>query len=251
MTSTELAEDGSVVLQTLAAPGRGLAEAVTRRRAATALCVATLAALLHAWAIVPRIDYQAVAASKLERAGPEAGETTAHQREEAVQTARKLGQIAGWGGAALGPTVLALAAAAFLFVGFRVAGTRPAFRETFAATAHGLLPSFLAPLLAIPAVLARGVIPPDEASRVLPSSLAALVPRAAPPLVAALSAVDLFSIWSLVLVALGMARASGASRRRAFAVTIVLFVSYVALLKVVPAALFGGGHGPPGPRGGP
>ena len=247
MTATELTQDGSVVVRTLVAPGRGLAEAVGRRRVATALGVATLAAVLYAGALVPRLDYDAVAAGKLDRGGPEAAETTPHQREEAVATARKLGYVTGWAGAALGPSVAALLAAAFLFMGFRVAGTRPAFKETFAATVHGLMPSFLAPLLAIPAVLARGVVAPDEASRLLPSSLVALVPHAAPPLAAALSGLDVFSIWSLALVALGMARASGASRRRAFAVTVVLFLAYVALLKVVPAALMSGG---PGPRGG-
>jgi hypothetical protein len=246
MTATELTQDGSVVVRTLVTPARGLAEAVGRRRAATALGVATLVALLHAAVLVPRLDYEAVAAARLERRGPEAGETTPHQREEAVATARKLGYVAGWAGAALGPSFAALVAAAFLFVGFRVAGTKPAFRETFSATAHGLLPAFLAPFLAIPAILARGVVAPDEAARLLPSSLAALAPKVAPPLAAALSAVDLFSIWSVGLVALGMARASGASPRRALTVTIVLFLAYVALVRVVPAALAGGS----GPRGG-
>jgi hypothetical protein len=251
MTPAEIAQDGSVVVRTLLAPERGLGEAVGRRRVATALGVATLAALLYAAVLVPRIDYQAVAAAKLERGERgEAGaaEVTQHAREEAVATARKLGHVSGFAGAALGPSVAALLASAFLFMGFRVAGARPGFKETLSATAHGLLPAFVSPLLAIPAVLARGQLAPDEAARLLPSSLAALAPAAPPPLAAALSAIDVFSLWSLALVALGMARASGASRRRAFAVTIVLFLAYVALVKVVPAAAMAGG---PGPRGGP
>lgn len=246
-TTTELAQDGSVVLHTLLTPDRGLSDAVGRRRVSTALGVATLASLLFAAAVVPRLDYEKIAAAKLER-GPEAADTTQHEREEAVVTARKLGHVSGWAGAAVGPSLAVVLSAAFLFLGFRVAGTRPGFKETVAATAHGMMPAFLAPLLAIPAALSHAPLSPEDVPRLLPSSLAALVPAASPPLAAALSALDVFSLWALALVALGMARASGASRTRAFAVTLVLFVSYVALLKVVPAAVMAGG---PGPRGGP
>jgi hypothetical protein len=247
MTSTELAQDGTVVLRTLADPARGLAEAVGRRRVATALGVSTLALLLFTAVAVPRVDYDAVAEKKLQGRGPDAGEVTQFQREEAAAAARKLGYVQGYTVAVVVPSLATLLAACFLYVGFRVAGTKPAFKPTFAATAHGQLPVFLAPLLSIPALLVRGVVPPD-ARYLAPTSLGALFPKASPPLAAALSSADLFTLWAVVLVALGMARASGASRRRAFAVTIVLFLSYVALVQVVPAALFAGG---PGPRGGP
>jgi Yip1 domain len=247
MTSTELAQDGTVVLRTLADPVRGLAEAVGRRRVATVLGVSTLALLVFTAVVTPRIDYEAQAAAELSR-GPGAADVTQHQREAAAATARKLGYVGNATLALLTPSVGAALAAAFLWLGFRVAGTRPGYKETFAAMAHGQLPAFLAPLLSIPAVLSRGLVGADDAKRLLPSSLAALFPSAPPPLAAALGAADLFTLWAVVLVALGMSRASGASRRRAFTVTIVLFLAYVALVQVVPAALFAVG---PGPRGGP
>ncbi|HSD21972.1 MAG TPA: YIP1 family protein [Anaeromyxobacter sp.] len=243
MTTTELLQDGTVVAHALAAPGRGIAEAAERRRALTALCLATAASLVFAAVALPRLDYEAAARARVR--GAEALEQTQFQREEAVATARKLGHITGWAGAALAPTLLAAGAAVLLFAGFRVAGTRPGFKETYAVAAHGMLPIWLAGLLAIPAVLARAPLPPDDLPRLLPSSLAAIVPRAAPPLVAALSAVDLFALWAVALVATGMARASGASRARAFTVTLVLYAACVALLKVVPVALLGGPGGGP------
>ena len=243
MTTTELLQDGTVVARALAAPGRGIAEAVERRRALTALCIATAASLLFAAVAVPRVDYEAAAQRRAR--GPEAQEQTQFQREESVATARKLGHITGWAGAALAPALLAAGAAALLFAGFRVAGTRPALKETFAVAAHGTLPVWLGGLLAIPAALARAPIPPDDLPRLLPSSLAALAPRAAAPLAAALSGVDLFALWAVALVATGMARASGASRARAFTVTLVLYAAAIALLKVVPAAVLGGPRGAP------
>jgi hypothetical protein len=243
MTTTELLQDGAVVARAIAVPRRGISEAADRRRVLTALGIASAASLVLAAVALPRLDYE-TAARALPR-GPDAQEQTQFQREEAVATARKLGLISGWAGAALAPTLLAAGAAAFLFAGFRVAGARADFKETFAIAAHGMLPVWLAGVLAIPAVLSRAPILPDELPRLLPSSLAAFLPRAAPPLAAALSGVDLFALWAVALVATGMARASGASRARAFTVTLVLYAAYVALLKVVPAALLGG------PRGGP
>lgn len=246
MNATELTTDGAVLLRALHSPREGFGPVAERRRAAFALALATAVSLLTASVVVPRVDYGAGA----RRAGPTpAGEEqTESQREEAAATARKLGQIAGWAGAGLLPAAMAVAAAGALFTAFRVAGTRPGFRPTLAVTAHGMLPVWLGGLLAIPPAVAHAPVAPEDLPRLVPSSLAALVPATAPPaLAAALSGLDLFSLWAVALVAVGMARATGASRRRALVVTVILFAAYVALLKVVPAAALAGG---PGPRGG-
>jgi Yip1 domain len=247
MTATELLEDGTVVMRALASPARGLADAVSRRRVLTALGVATAASLALAAVALPRIDWDSAARASLQARGPDAQEPTDHEREEAVVTARKIGHLAGWATAAVSPAALALGAAVFLFVGFRVAGTRPGFKESFAVASHGMLPVWLGGLVAVPALVVRAPVRAEDVPRLVPSSLAALLPAGAPPpLAAALGALDVFAVWALVLVASGMARASGASRARAFTVTIVLFLSYVALLRVVPAAMVAAA-----PRGGP
>ncbi len=238
MTASDIASDGRVIARTLTAPALGLASAVERRRSLSAILLATLAALAFASVSVPRVDYETAAAAELAKQ-PKAAEMTPHDREEAIATARKLGQLGGWAGALAGPALQALGVALALFLAFRVAGTRPAFRETFAVAAHGLLPVWLARLLAIPAALARAPIPADQAASLLPASPAALLPPSAPPALAgALGALDLFALWALVLVATGMARASGATRRRAAAVTMLLYVAWVAVARIaLPAAV--------------
>lgn len=247
MNASEISTDGSVLVHALAAPDHGFGRVTERRRAGLALAIATAASLVTAAVVLPRTDFGAAA---LRGGGKPGGEPrTESELAEAAETARKLGLIAGWAGAALLPSALAVAAAGALFAGFRVAGTRPDFKPTLAVTAHGMLPVWLARLLAIPPAVAHAPIAPEDVPRLVPSSLAAFLPRgASPPLAAALSSLDLFALWAVVLVAVGMARASGASRTRALLVTVTLYAAYVALLKVVPAALAGGG---PGPRGGP
>jgi hypothetical protein len=244
MTASELGRDGSVLLSTLARPARGVTDAADRRRSLAALLAATLAALAFAWVAVPRTDFETAASAALDR-GPKAAEMTPHEREEALATARKLGTVGLYAGAALGPTLAALGAAAVLWLAFRVAGGRPGFAPTLAVAAHGLLPLAIASLLAIPAVLVRAPVPAAELEALLPSSLAALLPAGRPgPLAAAAAGIDLFALWAAFLVALGMARAAGTTRVRAFAVVGVLWLSQLALLKVVPAAAAAARGGP-------
>jgi hypothetical protein len=241
MTTAEIAEDGSVLAQALVAPGRGLPRAAERRRVVVALLVGTAATLAFAAVAVPRTDVSATVVRRLDdqaRKAPDAAEPTAHEREEAIATAGKVAAVGAWSGAALGPTLSALAAAVLLWLGFRVAGTAPGFRPTLAVVAHALLPVWLSRLLAIPALVRSAPVAAEDLGRLLPSSLAALLPAHAPPqLAAAAGAVDLFALWALALVVTGMARASGASRARAAAVTLALWAGYVAVLKVAPAAM--------------
>ncbi|HET9552366.1 MAG TPA: YIP1 family protein [Anaeromyxobacteraceae bacterium] len=243
MSRTDLSEDGSVLVATLADPERGLAAVASRRRALVALAAATLASVLVALATVPRLDFSA---NVPRPQGPDAQELTQFQQEEAAAQAQKIGAIAGYAGAALGPTLAALGAALGLFLAFKVAGTRPELKGTFAVAAHALLPLAVARLLTLPAVFLKAPIPADELPGLLPSSAAAFLPAHSPPaLVAAASSLDLFALWAAVLLVIGMARVAGSSRRRAAVVVAVLWLAQVALLRVVPAALAARG-GPPG-----
>jgi hypothetical protein len=201
-----------------------------------AILVATAAALLFAAVAAPRVDFAGAAARRLD-AGPEASDLTPHQREEALAQAGKVGAVAVVAGAAVSPALSAVALAAVLFLAFRVAGTRPGFRDSLAVAAHGLLPLALKKLLTIPALLVASPVGVERLPGLLPSSLAALLPPSAPPaLSAGLSGLDLFGLLAAVLVAAGMARVAGATRLRAGLVVAVLWVAQLALFTIVPAA---------------
>jgi hypothetical protein len=240
MTRTDLTEDGAVLVATLTAPWRGLEAVVTRRRSLTALLAATLASLLVALVTVPRIDFARGGVPL----GPEAANMTQFQVAEAEAQAAKLGTVAGYAGAGFGPALAILGSALACWLAFRVAGTRPGLKDSLAVTAHALLPLFLAQLLTVPAVLLRAPLGPQEVGRLLPSSLAALLPAGASPIaLAAASSLDLFTLWALVLLVLGMARVAGSSRLRAALVVAVLWAAQIALLKIAPAAMAAGGPG--------
>ena len=152
--------------------------------------------------------------------------------------------MAGYASAALGPALAAIGLALALWLAFRVAGTRPAFKPTLAVAAHALLPLAVAKLLLLPAILAKAPLPAAELGGLLPSSLAALLPAHGSPLVAAAaSSLDLFAAWTVVLLVLGMARVAGATRLRAGAVVVLLWAGWVVATKLLPASMAGGPGG--------
>ena len=239
ISATDLSEDGAVLVSALAAPGRGLAAAASRRRLLTALLAATLASLAVALVTVPRTDF-----SREAYRSPEAATMTPHQLEEAELQAAKLGAIAGYAGAGFGPALAMLGTGLACWLAFKVAGTRPGFKATMAVSAHALLPLFVAKLLTLPAAVLQAPLQPADVPRLLPSSLAALLPATASPLAqAAASSLDLFALWAVVLLVLGMARVAGASRWRAGLVVAVLWAAQVAFLKLAPIAMTAGPKG--------
>jgi MFS family permease len=233
MSRTDLAQDGTVLVAALTRPEHGLAAVIARRRSLTALAVATLASLLFTAVAVPRVDYGLGGGPD----GPKVEEMTPHQVEEARLQAAKIGAVAGYAGALLGPAFLVLGGALALWLAFKVAGTRPGLKATVAVAAHAFLPIFLAQLLALPAVLQKAPVGARELPSLLPSSLAALLPPGASPVLTALaSSFDLFTLWAVVLLVIGMAKAAGATRLRAAVVVGVLWAAQVGVLKIAPAA---------------
>jgi hypothetical protein len=243
MSSTDLKEDGAAAVAVLTSPQRGLAMVVERRRSLTVILVATATSLIFAAVAAPRLDFDKAAAAQLELV-PNAAEMTPFQREEAVIQARKIGSVAVYAGSAFSPALSVLVAALMLWLGFKVAGTSPPFKGTLAVTAHGLLPVLLAPLLLLPAVVARAPVDPTGLARLLPSNLGAFLPEQSSPVLLALAtSIDLFSIWSVVLVALGMAALTGASKRRAATVVGLLWLAQICLLRIAPAAAMAAARG--------
>jgi hypothetical protein len=236
MSRTDLLEDGRTIAAVLTSPARGFDRVVTSPRPLTPILLATAVALLFAAVAVPRLDFAKAADAQLQMTGA-GGDMTQHQRDEALEQARKVGTVATWAGSAVSPALSVLVVALVLWLAFKVAGTSPPLKGSVAVAAYALLPHFLSTLLFIPALVARAPVDPAELQRLVPSSLAWFLPAGGSPVLAAVAgSIDLFSLWAVVLLVLGMARLSGASLRRSAITVTLLWLTYVALLKVAPAA---------------
>ncbi|HEY7726689.1 MAG TPA: YIP1 family protein [Anaeromyxobacteraceae bacterium] len=219
------------------APPRGLAAAADRRSVAAPLLAATAAALVFAGALVPRLDPGRAALEQLERSGKVA-ELTPAQLADALASARKMGAVMGWAGAALGPAAVALATALFLWVGLRVAGARPAFAPALSVAAWSGLPVALGRLLGVPGALRAEAVAPGDVARLLPWNLAHWIPETTRGPAAALAAsVDLFGLWGLALLVVGAAQVAAVTRPRAAAVVLSLWAAGAALGMAAAAAV--------------
>lgn len=228
----------------LVAPGRGLARAAEQRRFVPPILGATLASLLLACVVVPRVDYERALDERAERDPRAAERMSPHDREVAIAQAQKLGAVLAYGAALTWPALRALAIACGVFVASRVVGSRPPLRGLLSVASWGSLPLALKDLFSLPALSRMRAISALEAERALPSSLSALLPPGAPaPIAGAAQALDLFSIWAVALVALGAAQLPGAERRRVIAVVAALWVSYVLLAGVALPGFTRGGAG--------
>jgi len=223
----------------LLAPATFLPRAAERRHFWPAMVAAMVAALALSVAAVPRIDFEKAAVDALD-AREGAAQITPSEREATLTTARRVGALAAYAGSAAGPWLSALGMAIALWLAFKVVGGHPGFPGTFTVAAWGLVPGAAQNVLAIPAVLARPRFLPDELGRILPSGLGALLPWGTTgPLASMLWSLDLFALWSVVLVAAGMAPVAGVSRRRAAITVVVLWLSFVAVFRVALPALGG------------
>jgi hypothetical protein len=216
------------ILQLFSSPVPALSDAAQRKSVLPPVIVATAASLLLALALVPRIDFEGAALDRLE-SGPNAAEVTPHQREEQLVSARKLGAISGYTGAALGTAASVLGVALALWLAFRVVGARPDFLPTLAVTAWSFLPKALEALLLLPAALRARTLAVGAVAGLAPWSGAWFAPPGVrPSLAALLGSLNLFTLWSAVLLAVGMALVSQVSRRRAGAVVGALWAFLAA-----------------------
>lgn len=139
----------------------------------------------------------------------------------------------GVAGAVLGQPLFIVVAAALFLLGFRLTGGELDFRGSLAVTAHGLMPIAVSALLSIPVILARESLDAERLQQgggVLMSNLESLAPEgAAPPLVALLSSLDIFSVWSVVLLVLGFETVARVSRGNATAVVVTLWLLGIAV----------------------
>lgn len=229
----------TTVLGTFRSPTRALSDASEKKSIAWPLILCTLASVAFMAALLPRLDVRRTISDQLDMV-PATQAMSPHDREEAIETGAKVTKISSAATAAFGPSFNALAVSFCLWLAFMVAGAKPAYLSTLSVTAHAFLPLALRQLLTIPAVLSRGALRLQDVATLLPSNLAALLGEPAgqlSPKVGLMTALDLFSLWSVVLLAIGMAGAAKVSKLRSGTVVAVLWLSYVAVFHVAVPAL--------------
>ncbi|MEO8277392.1 MAG: YIP1 family protein [Thermoanaerobaculia bacterium] len=167
-----------------------------------ALLALVLSAVALSIVITPKLDLRQQMREAIERRG---GDLTPEQAERQIELASRFKWIGMASQVFLQP-LFYLAMAGLLLVVFRLSGSEIDFRHSLSVTVHGMMPFALATILTLPAAFSHGTLTVQELQTggLLPSNLAAFAPEgASKPLAALLSSFDLFSIWALILLAMG------------------------------------------------
>jgi hypothetical protein len=189
-------------------PGKVFADLAARPRWIAPILISMLIALALVYAISTHIGWEPTIRQTLAN-NPQTADLPADQREKAIATGAKFASIFGWVGAILGGPVSVLLIAAVLTGLFNgLLGTELKFAQTFAITAYALLVRALLTALLILLVYLK---PPEDFNiQVSPFSPAAYMNRLETPkwLMSLAGSLDLFTIWALILLAIGFSVAA-------------------------------------------
>jgi hypothetical protein len=221
----------SRMIGVLFSPGQTFQEIARKPDFVVPAIVIVVCVFASVFATIPHIDFEGTYREAFEAKGMPASQ---------MAQAMKFAVAFAKGGMYFAPFLLlgGLAVAALLyFLGVRMLGGAASYAQVFSVVIYGFLPLAIKSLIKIPIVLTKQSLKIQESETVVRSSLAFLASyKDNPVLFAFLSRLDLFLIWSLILIVIGLAAASRLSKAKTAAVVIAVW-ALVTLLAVGGAAM--------------
>jgi hypothetical protein len=170
-----------------------------------------------------------------ERTAVAFGQEVSDEQYAAMRDASEQGAVYALASSLAGGPAVVLGLATLLFAGFRLSGARGVtFRQVLSIVAHAGVILMLRQVIATPIVYARETL----ASPVTLNLFVTMLDEAS-PLARFLAAIDLFVVWWIIVIAIGMSVLYGRSTRR----LTMIFIGIYALLAATLAlamALTGG-----------
>jgi Yip1-like protein len=199
------------------------------------IVISTVLAIAATAAVVPRIDFDSVVRDAFAKRGVSMNE---ERLEQTIQMQKKFAGVFAYVWAMASAAVIALLLGAVLWLSFKAFGWDLAFRQSFGATSHALLPYIGTSMLLILFVTRLDLVNPADLGSLTHSNLGFLVDRQANPVLHSLAqSIDVFTLWVLALLVIGFAAAAKVSRKKAAAVIVGLWGLFV-LGKAGWAAIF-------------
>lgn len=186
----------------------------------------------------PKVDWEDVLTTQM---GGNGQEVSADQIEGMVDFYETWGVAISAGTTAIGYPIGFLLFAGAFFVAFKILGSDLTYVQSLSTVLHGFLPFGVSLLLSLPIVISAAEIGAEEirSGSFLVSSLAAFAPEGASAvLLAFLGCLDFFSLWTVILLAVGFSIVAGITRASAVGVTLFFWAVWIGF-KVGGALLQG------------
>lgn len=172
-----------------------------------------------------RVDFE----KQIRREMAERGGVSEDEIQQAVEMMEKFGKVLFIIPAVFAPLVYLLIALIFL-VALRLSGSEIGFGHSFSVMLHSMMPWVIHSLLSLPLILRQETIDPETMERggLLMSNLAALAPEdSGKVLLSLLASLDLFTVWTLILLTIGYRVVARVSTATAATVAVTLWLLYL------------------------
>jgi hypothetical protein len=204
------------------------------------ILVMTVISIVLSVAINQRVDWPQVVQQRIEKshfASQRLDQLPQEQRQANLELQAKGSRIFVYVRGVLGTTLLTLVLGGIYLGLFNLAGAGLTFGQSFSLVAYALLPSAIKDLLGIPIVLMKdpGAIDPQN---FIASNLGALVSSDAAMWKTVLaSSVDIFVLWSVVLVAVAFSAANPKKITfgKALTITLGVFIAFTLVITGITA----------------
>ena len=189
--------------------------------------------LLSSIVAVPRIDFESVVREQMMQSNPDMSPDDA---DRAARMGGAFAKVMAYASPLL-TLIFAVIIAAVLLFAFRLMGGEGTFKQAFSVTLYSWVPAMVAAIVGAIILLGRGTVSAEELQTMVMSNPGFLVdPKENPIGFAFLSSIDLFTIWTIVLLIFGFSYVARVSRTRATVIVVSLWVVLI-LCKVGFAAL--------------
>ncbi len=195
-------------------------------------------------AFASRVDPAAMVITQMEQSG-ELAKATDREVNEEVQKAQRIALVGGIAKGVFGMPLSVLALAVLVRLSVWLIGRKSTFSACFTAVSVAMLPVALAYLLSAFAALRQDVLAPQQSGQLLVSSLSQLLHPAGPVASKLLSVVELFKLWTVALLGLGLAEAARMRKVSGLAFAMTLYLLFSGFVSIgLPAMMQGPGGGP-------
>lgn len=186
--------------------------------------------------VLPRTDFDAVMQMQADQVRKQNPNVTDADIERMGKFGKAIGTVMAW----VSPLLMALwyvVVASVLLLAVRLFGGEGTFRQALSGTLYAWIPLTLFGIIMTIVVLARGSFDPTAAATLVKSNAAFLVDmKEQPVLFTLLSAIDVFTIWTVVLLVFAFAAISRLKRGMTATLVVSLWLALI-LIRLGFAAL--------------
>ncbi len=225
-------------------PASAIPRGVVARKWLISLLLFSLATMASGVAIAQRLDAARLVIPKLQSSG-ELSKSSEREIDEQVQQAQRVALVGGVAkGVVVVPLEILVLAVVLKLLAWLI-GKKALFVECFTAASLSSLPATVFHLILAASAWRQPSLTVAMVQSLVPSSLAAFHPDAAPALGRVLGAIDVVNLWAAALLGLGFGTAAKLPRLAGVGLGLFLYVLFAAAFLVGAPGLMGGMGGKP------